>query len=112
MQKLIVSALLLALAGGAQAAHKCTGPDGKVTYTDALCDKDTAKEATVQTGANTIDSSGYRAALAKDQAEKKAVEVANKKGKEDEGHCPGFAGAVPTSAEAKANLDCVGKKGK
>lgn len=40
--------------------RKCIGTDGKVTYSDFVCGKNTANEAGVRTDANTIDSSGLR----------------------------------------------------
>ncbi len=112
MQKLIVSALFLALAGGAHAAHKCTGPDGKITYSDSMCDKDTASQVSVQTEVNTIDTSGYRAVVAKEQTQKKVAEREKEKAKEEEGHCPKFANSAPTAAEAKAHGECVSRLGK
>ncbi len=64
MKAIRIAALLLAtaLAGTPHAqVRKCIGPDGKVTYSDALCTKDTAKEAGVKVDANTLDASGARA---------------------------------------------------
>lgn len=61
--KVLFCGLLLActVVGSAHAqVRKCTGPDGKVTYSDFICGKDTANEANVRTDYNTIDSSGSR----------------------------------------------------
>ena len=55
----IVATLLLGVNAQAQ-VRKCTGPDGKVTYSDFLCGGRTASESSVRTDANTIDSSGLR----------------------------------------------------
>ncbi len=40
--------------------RKCTGPDGKVTYSDSICGAGTTKENSVTVNSNTIDSSGLR----------------------------------------------------
>lgn len=40
--------------------RKCTGLDGKVTYSDFVCSGNTTKETSVKTDANTIDASGFR----------------------------------------------------
>jgi adenine-specific DNA methylase len=40
-------------------ARKCTGPDGKVTYSDVLCST-AGTQTTINTSNNTIDSSGAR----------------------------------------------------
>lgn len=62
MKNQFLAALLLAvLIGPAQAqVRKCTGPDGKVTYSDFVCASGASKEDRVKTNANTIDASGYR----------------------------------------------------
>lgn len=62
MKKQFFAALLFAsLIGPAQAqVRKCTGPDGKVTYSDFVCAGSASKEDRVKTNANTIDASGYR----------------------------------------------------
>ena len=60
-KKLIATLLLIVLIGPVQAqVRKCTGPDGKVTYSDFVCVSSTSKEERVSTNANTIDTSAYR----------------------------------------------------
>ena len=63
MKKTITTLLLLAtLVGTAHAqVRKCILPDGKVTYSDVLCNKDVAKQADVNLKANTLDTSPVRA---------------------------------------------------
>lgn len=63
MMKTIAALLLLAtLAGTAHAqVRKCILPDGKVTYSDVLCNKDAAKQADVNLVANSVDKSPARA---------------------------------------------------
>jgi hypothetical protein len=56
---IIVAALLLSFGSQAQ-VRKCTGPDGKVTYSDVLCTNPSARESSVDTSANTLDHSGLR----------------------------------------------------
>lgn len=52
--------LLLVLTGAAQAQlRKCTGPDGRVTYSDVRCSTGAA-ESNVRANANTLDNSGAR----------------------------------------------------
>ena len=61
--KFLICWLVLAftVVGTADAqVRKCTGPDGKITYSDFICGKNTASEASVRTDYNTIDSSGSR----------------------------------------------------
>lgn len=70
MKTIIIAALLLAAVSAQAQVRKCTGPDGKVTYSDALCSKDTANESGVNTGANTIDSSGFRQEAQNSRADK------------------------------------------
>ena len=61
MKKAILFAACCAIALGASAqVRKCTGPDGKITYSDFICGKSTANETSVRTDYNTIDSSGSR----------------------------------------------------
>lgn len=40
--------------------RKCTGADGRVTYSDFVCASTTAKETGVVTNSNTLDGSGMR----------------------------------------------------
>ena len=63
MKKTLAALLLLVtLAGTAQAqVRKCLLSDGKVTYSDVLCNKDTAKQADVNLHANKVDTSPARA---------------------------------------------------
>ena len=56
---LVIAAVFLCFNVQAQ-VRKCTGPDGKVTYSDVLCASPAARESTVDTSANTIDHSGLR----------------------------------------------------
>lgn len=59
--ELLAAVLLAALIGPAQAqVRKCTGPDGKVTYSDFVCAGNTASESRVKENANVIDHSGMR----------------------------------------------------
>ena len=53
--------LLAALISPAQAqVRKCTGPNGKVTYSDYVCAGNTASESKVEGRANRLDNSGSR----------------------------------------------------
>jgi hypothetical protein len=56
---LIATATVLCFAAHAQ-VRKCTGPDGKVTYSDFVCASNTSKESGIKTNANTLDASGLR----------------------------------------------------
>jgi hypothetical protein len=57
MKAIIITAVLLVVACTTHAqVKKCTGPDGKVTYSDALCGAGTAKETGVATNYNTVGS--------------------------------------------------------
>lgn len=59
--QLFVLVALLSIAGaGSAQVRKCTGLDGKVTYSDFICGAKTAKEDAVTTHANTVDASGLR----------------------------------------------------
>ncbi len=58
---LIFSLILLSMATGTNAqVRKCTGADGKVTYSDSLCASQATKEAAVNTTSNTVDARGLR----------------------------------------------------
>lgn len=66
MKKTIAALLLIVTTLGATTtAHaqvrKCILPDGKVTYSDVLCNKDVAMQADVNLVANTMDKSPARA---------------------------------------------------
>lgn len=67
---LIAASLLpLLLCAAAQAQpRKCTGPDGKVTYSDVACPDRTVAERSVETSGNTLDGSGLREQAQKDKA--------------------------------------------
>jgi hypothetical protein len=69
MKTIIIAALLLAAVSAQAQVRKCTGADGKITYSDFICGKDTTAEAGVRTDANSIDSSGLRQESRKLQAE-------------------------------------------
>lgn len=70
----IASLLGIALATTAQAeTRKCTGRDGRVTYSDVACPDRTQSERSVETGGNTLDASELREKVHKDKA---AVEQA------------------------------------
>lgn len=60
MKMLSVCVFLLVLVAGAHAGiNKCTGPDGKVTFSDGLCPSTSGSEK-LRERANTLDSSGSR----------------------------------------------------
>lgn len=69
MKKAMTAALILLALSTAQAQlRKCTGPDGKVTYSDVLCGNKTVGESRVNTNANTLDYSGMRKAAGQMEA--------------------------------------------
>lgn len=70
MKTIIAATLILVVCTAQAQVRKCTGPDGKVTYSDFICGKDTARESQVSTDANTIDSSGFRQEAQNNRAEK------------------------------------------
>lgn len=56
-----ITLLLLTLSGAAHAQlRKCTGPDGKVTYSDVLCSTSATTGTIKNPGGNSVDSSGLR----------------------------------------------------
>lgn len=60
-QTITVTLLFLTLAGAAHAQlRKCTGPDGKVTYSDVLCNTNATAGTIKNPGGNSVDSSGLR----------------------------------------------------
>jgi hypothetical protein len=79
--KTTVAALLLLATFAGTSAHaqvrKCILPDGKVTYSDVLCTKDTAKEADVNLAAYSVDKSPTR-----EEARKFAMDKAIAKARE------------------------------
>ena len=56
-------------------ARKCTAPDGRVTYSDVVCDNKAVGETRVNTNANTIDHSGMRAHVQSQLAAREAIKV-------------------------------------
>lgn len=70
----IAACTLFAGAAHAQ-VRKCTGPDGKVVYSDFVCAGNTVKETGVSSGGNSVDASGLRDASKKMRGEK-AIENA------------------------------------
>lgn len=59
MKTMLLLALLFPLMCNAQ-VRKCTGPDGKIVYSDFICSTGTVKEVTVRTDVNNLDHSGLR----------------------------------------------------
>lgn len=57
---LMMAALLLLGGNASGQVRKCTGPDGKVTYSDVICASTGHKESGVTVNANTIDGSVLR----------------------------------------------------
>lgn len=71
------SLLAIALAAPAQAeTRKCTGRDGRVTYSDVACPERTQSERSVDTGGNTIDASELRDKVQKDKVQAEQAEAA------------------------------------
>jgi hypothetical protein len=56
---LLMAGLLVAVCSSAQ-VRKCTGADGKVTYSDFVCGGTTSRESLVRTDVNNIDHSSSR----------------------------------------------------
>lgn len=72
---LVIAATLLLLCANAQAQlRKCTGPDGKVTYSDVVCASNAATGSIKNAGGNSLDASGFRQEVQKNLAEKEASE--------------------------------------
>lgn len=111
MKSLILLALLLPLAVGAQ-VKKCT-IDGKIVYSDSQCGQ---HGTTVNATPNSIDTSAIREQAAKDEIQEKrasAVSAASAKKSENErfkqrhglnGPCPGL--------DHEAYLSCMKSKRK
>lgn len=59
--------------------RKCVGANGKVTYSDFICEANTTKEQEVKTNANTIDGSAMRAS-AKSDKERSVADAAVSRG--------------------------------
>ena len=68
--------LAITLAFPAQAeTRKCTGRDGKVTYSDVVCPERTQSERSVDTRGNTLDASELRDKVQKDKAQTEQAEA-------------------------------------
>lgn len=66
----LVSAIavsLLLCANAEAQLRKCIAPDGKVTYSDVVCAGNTASERKVNPRGNTLDSSGFREQVQREQ---------------------------------------------
>jgi hypothetical protein len=55
----IAASLLLCIDAQAQ-LRKCTGPDGKVTYSDVLCNSSSSTGSIKNADGNSLDTSGFR----------------------------------------------------
>lgn len=73
-----ILALTLATSGASAQVRKCVGANGKVTYSDFICETNTSKEQEVKTNANTIDGSVY-----KKEAQKARTDAIAEKATED-----------------------------
>lgn len=74
----LIAAALLAVtfAATAQAeTRRCTGRDGRVTYSDGACPERTQSERNVETGGNTLDASELRERAKKDKAAAEQAEA-------------------------------------
>jgi len=69
----IVATFLLCVNAQAQ-LRKCTAPDGKVTYSDTVCSSYAVTGSIKNAGGNSMDASGYRQQVQKNQAEQEATE--------------------------------------
>lgn len=83
---LIFFALTLPFSASAQ-VHRCTGPDGKVTYSDSRCDN-TSQGKQVNTTANTFDASGLRRQTTEDARQAHQSPAANPMSRTAENFCP------------------------
>lgn len=108
MKLLILLALLLPLAAGAQ-VRKCT-IDGQITYSDSLCGQDgQAVTATV----NSMDTSGMLRQAAKKDAESAqartgiAAKAARKRDSQSQPCSTKFAGPIPTERERDQHRACL-----
>ncbi len=76
---LLATVLIAVFALFAGAAHaqvrKCTGPDGKVVYSDFVCAGNTVKEGGISSSTNSVDATGLREESKKIRGDK-AVEAA------------------------------------
>ena len=74
MKFLFFFTAFLVLTNAQGQVRKCIGPDGKVTYSDFVCDARTANETSVRTNVNNIDRSAERQEI---QQRKTATELEN-----------------------------------
>jgi hypothetical protein len=102
MKLLILLALLLPLAAGAQ-VQKCT-IEGKTVYSDSLCGQ---AGVSVKTDVNNLDTSGLREVAAKMDEEAKAAE-SSKPRQRDRDPCAGIKpmDRIGTSAQNEAYGRC------
>jgi hypothetical protein len=63
----ILAAACLFCSSSEAQLRKCIAPDGKVTYSDVLCDGNTISERQVNPRGNTLDSSGFREQVQREQ---------------------------------------------
>lgn len=75
MKKITVTLLLLVLAGASQAQlRKCVAPDGKITYSDVLCNSAASTSSIKNADGNSLDSSGARQQTRISRSEKDEAE--------------------------------------
>lgn len=75
MKLLLVAFAAFLLCANAQAQlRKCVAPDGKVTYSDVLCNGGATTGAIKNPNGNTLDASGSRQQVQSNRAEKDAAE--------------------------------------
>lgn len=86
----VLPALLLATAVQAQSVHKCVGPDGRTSFSDAPCPAE-KKSSTVKVWDNAIEGSGLPPRDTVQRLDGEPVPRAS-------GGAPGPARAMPTSA--------------
>lgn len=75
MKILTVVAMLLLCANTQAQTRKCIGADGKVTYSDVVCDARSSSQSTINTNANTIDHSGLRRDAENMRQEKASADI-------------------------------------
>ncbi len=69
MKSLLFTAVIVLVCVHAHAQlRKCTAPDGKVTYSDFVCDSSSATGSIKNPNGNTLDSSGFRQEVQRSQA--------------------------------------------
>lgn len=76
MKKAIFATLLIiSITGYAQAQlRKCTGPDGRVTYSDVLCSTNSSSGSIKSPDGNSLDHSGFREQSQKSQTARDAMD--------------------------------------